>query len=45
MREIGLLTSGVDDEHQPVLNPRRHQIVEDAASLVQQERVAHALRP
>jgi len=44
MCEIGLLARRVDDEHQPILNARRHQIVEDAAPVVQQQRVAHLPR-
>ena len=44
MGEIGLLARGVDDEKEPILDPRRHQIVEDAARFVQQQRIAHAQR-
>jgi hypothetical protein len=44
MRQIFFLARGVDDEHQPSVNARRHQIVEDAAGFVQQQRVAHAPR-
>ena len=45
MSEVGFFARRVHDEEETVREPRRHQIVEDAASLVQQERVAHALRP
>ena len=48
MREIGLLARRVDDEHQAIASflgdARRHQIVEDAAPVVQQQRVAHLPR-
>ena len=44
MREVGLLARGVDDEKEPVAEPRRHQIVEDAARLVEEQRVAHSHR-
>ena len=41
MREIGVLAGGVDDQHQAVFEPAHHQIVDDAAIIVQQQRVAH----
>ena len=43
MREILLLARGVDDEEQPVDAACHHQIVEDAAALVGELRVAHAV--
>ena len=42
MSEISLLARRIDDEKQPVLESRRHQIIEDAALLVQQQRITHA---
>ena len=44
MSEISILGRGVDDNKQAVAEPGRHQIVEDAARLVQQQRVTHPLR-
>ncbi len=41
MREVIFLARGVDDEHQPIIGSRDDQIVEDAARLVEQQRVAH----
>ena len=41
MSEIGFLTGSIDDEHQPVLDARCHQIIENAAGTVEQQRVAH----
>ena len=35
MGEIAVLARGVDDDEQPVAEPGRHQIVEDAARIVE----------
>ena len=44
MTEVGFFACGVHDEEERVREPRRHQIVEDAAGLVQEQRVAHPHR-
>ncbi len=44
MGEIDLFARRVDDEHQPIIDAGRHQIVEDAAAIVQQQRVTHTAR-
>ncbi len=45
VREIGILARGIDDNHQaiprPGWDPGRHQIVEDAACLIEQQGIAH----
>ena len=38
--DVGVLAAGVDDEEQVVGAPRHHQVVEDAAGVVGEERVA-----
>ena len=42
--EVGRLARGVDDEKEPVSQARRHQIVDDAARFVEQERIAQPHR-
>ena len=44
MGQVGLLARCVDDDKEPIPDPRRHQIVEDAALFVQQQRIPHAQR-
>ena len=45
MGKIRILASRIDDKEQrvgtAVLDPRRHQVIADAAGIVQQERVTH----
>ncbi len=35
MFEIGFLTRGIHDQDQPALDPGHHQVIEDAAFLVE----------
>jgi hypothetical protein len=44
MRDIGRFAGRVDDQEQPVREARRHQIVQNAARLVEEERVAQPHR-
>ena len=41
MGDIGILAGRVDDDHQPVLDPADHQIVQNTACLVREHAVAH----
>ena len=44
MGDVGDLAGGVDDEGESIAGAGHHQIVDDAAVVVEQQRVAHAVR-